>query len=65
MADLVIDTNIVISALITPNNRISRIIFQDLIKSKNIALQFLLTVGMDRIKAESNQVPKQDSIKLF
>lgn len=41
IVDLVIDTNIVISALITPNNRISRIIFLDLLKSKIIAPQFM------------------------
>lgn len=51
--DFVLDTNIVISALITPNRTISKLILNDLSKSRMICPEFLfeeLIGKFDKIK---------------
>jgi predicted nucleic acid-binding protein len=48
--NLIIDTNIAISALITPASNISRLIFRDLHKSKIIAPHFMFDEILDKYK---------------
>lgn len=51
--DLVVDTNIVISGLITPNGTISKLILKDLVGSKLICPDFLfdeIVIKFDKIK---------------